>query len=589
MIMFLIDFLKCNFIITIIIFAVYLSTRIFKKNLSAKFKYALGLMLLIALFLPFIPLPQINISFFNNYFETREEQIESYQSKLNENSINHSQLLADHQESISKKNWDLLNNVLLFIWILGMLYVSARTLYTNYKIFQLKKNSVPNENSQVNTLLESCLLEMNIKRKIPIRITSGLNMPGIVGFYKPCILFPEYSIEAIPLKNFRFIILHELQHYRHKDILINYMVCIVHILYWFNPFVRWAMKYIRQMQEVSCDVSVLDKIDPSFYFDYGNALIDFAELISKQNFSPLYSIGGSYEQIRTRILTISNYQRTSLANKLKDILLLILMTIVVFCSIPSLNVFSFDNNAALNNINYTILDLTSYFNDYDGCFVLYNSQSNAYSFYNADNCLVKVSPDSTYKLYSALAGLEYSVITPDDTLQLWSGKQYDNPYWNSNQTLESAMSNSVNWYFQNLDKKIGYQKLQSFFEDISYGNENLTGGISKYWLESSLLISPLEQVQLLTDLWQNKWEFNEQNIQSVKNAIYISESHTRTLYGKTGTGNVDGKYINGWFIGLVESNNNTFVFATNIRGDDNCDGQTAANITLNILSDLKIY
>ena len=587
--MFSIDFLKCNIIISIIIFAICLLTYVFKKYLSAKFNYILGLVLLISLFIPFIPLPQINFNFMFNCLELKEELTESYDFNSIDTSTNYSQLFTDNQESISKENWALLNNALLLLWILGMICASVKMLYVNYRIYQLRKYSIPNNNIQVKEVLDSCLKEMNIKREIPIRITSGLDTPGISGFFKPCILFPKYSIKAIPLKNLRFIILHELQHYRHKDILINYMVCVILIIYWFNPFVRRAMRFMRQMQEVFCDVSVLDRIDSSAYYDYGNALIDFAELISKQNFSPIYNISGSYEQMKLRIFTISHYKKASLFNKLKDILILILIAIVIFFSLYVYLFFSSSNSAALNNINYTTLDLSSYFPNNDGCFVLYNSQYNSYSIYNTDNCLARVSPDSTYKLYSALAGLENSVITPDDTLQFWSGKQYNNTYWNSNQTLESAMRNSVNWYFNNLDEKVGYQKLQDFFEYISYGNKDLSGGMSTYWRESSLLISPLEQVQLLTNLWNNKWDFDGQNIQSVKESICISKSQAATLYGKTGTGYVDEKYINGWFIGVVESNNNTFVFATNIKGNDNCDGQTAANITLNILSHLGIY
>lgn len=529
------------------------------------------------------------MNFFYNCFELQEEKMESSEINSIDNSTSHSQLLADSQESISKRSWNLLNNILIFIWLLGMLCFSAKTIYINYKILQLRKYSIPINNPQIKELFEGCLKEMNIKRDISIRITSGLDTPGIIGLFKPCILFPKSSIEAIPLKNLRFIILHELQHYRHKDIFINYMVCIIHIMYWFNPFVRWTMKYMRQMQEIFCDVSVLDRIDSSLYYEYGSALIDFAELISKQHFSPLYSISGSYDQIRMRIFTIVNYKKEPPISKLKDIFILILIAIVILGSTPSLNIISFSSHADLNNINYSTLDLSAYFKDYNGCFVLYNTQSNSYSFYDTENCLTRVSPDSTYKLYSALSGLENSVITTDDTLQLWSGTQYDNTHWNSDQTLESAMRNSVNWYFQNLDKNVGYHKLQDFFEYISYGNEDLSGGISSYWLESSLLISPFEQVQLLNNLWKNKWNFDEQNINVIKNSIFVSSFLGNTLYGKTGTGNVNEKYINGWFIGVVESSNNTFVFATNINGNDNCDGHTAANITLNILSDLNIY
>lgn len=548
----------------------------------------MGLILLISLFFPFLPLPQINVNFLDNYLESEKKQIETYQANLKK-SINNSQLLDDNQESISRINWDQLNSILFFTWVFGMFFISTKMLYVNYKISQVKKYSIPNDNPQIKVLLDSCLQEMEIKRKIPIRVTSELTMPGIVGFYKPCILFPKYSLDAIPLKNLRFILFHELQHYRHKDILINYLVCIVQILYWFNPFVRWAMKYIRQMQEVFCDVSVLDRLDSCTYYDYGNALVDFAELISKQDFSPIYNIGGSYEQIRMRILTISYYQKATLPNKVKDILLLILTAIVIFCSIPSLGVLSSDNNVALPDIKYNLLDYSSYFYNYNGCFVLYNTKNDSYSFYNIDRCLTRVSPDSTYKLYSALAGLENSIITPDDTLQSWSGEQYSNTYWNSNQTLQSAMANSVNWYFQNIDRKTGYQKLQDFFDEIAYGNKDLTGDISNYWLESTLLISPLEQVQLLTDLWQNKWGFDDQNIRLIKKSIFVSESKGKTLYGKTGTGNINDKCINGWFIGSVDSGNNTLIFATNISGNDNCDGRTAADITLNILSDLNIY
>lgn len=587
--MFSLSFLICNFAITFVLFVVYVLIRTFKRHLSVKFKYGLGLILLMALFVPFIPLQQTNIDYFDNYLAINEEQSNSDIENSIKVSPNNLDLLTDNQETILKTNWKYLDKILIFIWIIGMFYISCQTLYTNYKIFLIKKNSVSNNNFQIDALLQSCLIEMKIKKKIPIKMTSKLNSPGLVGFCDPCILFPKNSLDAVSLKNLRFVILHELQHYRNNDVLINYIICMGNIIYWFNPCVRWMLKQIRQLQEISCDISVLDKLDPSTYFDYGNALIDFAELLSKNKFAPLYNIGGSYEQIRRRIFTISQYRRATFKSKLKDVSILILLSIVIFCNIPSTNIFAFKNNVTLNDINYATIDLSSYFGNYNGCFVLYNTQNDTYSLYNTHNCLTRISPDSTYKIYSALAGLENSIITPTNTLQLWSGTQYTNTDWNNNHTLQSAMKDSVNWYFQTLDAKLGSSKLQRFFNDISYGNKNLTGGLSTYWLESSLLISPLEQVQLLGNLWTNTWKFDTENIELVKDSICISEKYGKTLYGKTGTGNINEKYINGWFIGCVESKDNTYIFATNIRGNDNCDGKTSAQITLNILSNLDIF
>ena len=163
--MFSIDFLKCNIIISIIIFAICLLTYVFKKYLSAKFNYILGLVLLISLFIPFIPLPQINFNFMFNCLELKEELTESYDFNSIDTSTNYSQLFTDNQESISKENWALLNNALLLLWILGMICASVKMLYVNYRIYQLRKYSIPNNNIQVKEVLDSCLKEMNIKEK----------------------------------------------------------------------------------------------------------------------------------------------------------------------------------------------------------------------------------------------------------------------------------------------------------------------------------------------------------------------------------------------------------------------------------------
>ena len=102
------------------------------------------------------------------------------------------------------------------------------------------------------------------------------------------------------------------------------------------------------------------------------------------------------------------------------------------------------------------------------------------------------------KIYDALFGLEEGIITPDDSLIAWSGETYPFEAWNANQTLQSAMNSSVNWYFQSVDEQLGASNIYSYIQEIGYGNENMSGDFSTYWMESSLEISPVEQVELLT-------------------------------------------------------------------------------------------
>ena len=69
----------------------------------------------------------------------------------------------------------------------------------------------------------------------------------------------------------------------------------------------------------------------------------------------------------------------------------------------------------------------------------------------------------------------------------------------------------------------------------------------------------------------------------------LSENNKAALYGKTGTGAVNGKNVNGWFVGFVEKEDNVFIFAVNIQGKDDAGGKKAAETALAVLKDKNIY
>ena len=108
-------------------------------------------------------------------------------------------------------------------------------------------------------------------------------------------------------------------------------------------------------------------------------------------------------------------------------------------------------------------------------------------------------------------------------------------------------------------------------------------------MESSLKISPIEQVELLIKLQNNSFGFAPENINAAKAAIRLSSSDSGTFYGKTGTGRINGQDVNGWFIGYIETADNTYFFAANIGADSNATGNKAAKITMSILSDMNIW
>ena len=394
------------------------------------------------------------------------------------------------------------------------------------------------------------------------------------------------------LHQIRYMLLHELQHYRHKDALAGYLMTLTGILYWFNPMVWIALKEMRNDRELACDTSVLNMLEPDSYEDYGMTLIHFAEKLSRPAFPFAAGLSGNMSQMKRRILNIAAYETPTAQKRLTGMTAFLMVTVLLISMAPLLSA-----NAAKDDYygwdtshkNTNIIDLSSCFQGYEGSFVLYDMAQDTWNIYDMDRAALRVSPDSTYKIYDALIGLEAGVITPEDSTMEWNRELYPFQEWNTDQTLQSAMSASVNWYFQEIDKQLGTSAIDRYIREIRYGNENTKGGLSSYWMESSLKISPIEQVELLQKLYDNSLDFHAENINAVKDSILLSSSETRSLYGKTGTGRINGMDVNGWFVGYAAAPDNTWFFAANIAADDGASGSSAAEITRRILSEMDIW
>ena len=84
----------------------------------------------------------------------------------------------------------------------------------------------------------------------------------------------------------------------------------------------------------------------------------------------------------------------------------------------------------------------------------------------------------------------------------------------------------------------------------------------------------------------NEFHFDTDHVQTVKNALLLSATSNGSLYGKTGTGKINGENIRGWFIGCIETSDNTYFFALNISAASNATGSKASDIAFHILEDI---
>ncbi len=592
-----IRFFLCNIFICIIIGFLIIVKRAFKNCLTSRMQFNLWFLLLGILAVPFVPFRPASFTQIFALLGVWKNAVSSDKGTITDGVLNPNisgavNQMNDFALSVSRETPSIIGLILCGVWLVGILAMILLVIKSVFRLNAMKKSALPLQNKTVRILYHNCLREMNMKKNIPVYSTAFLKSPIIVGLFSPRIYLPIHLISDFNAADMRYMLLHELQHYRHKDALASYLMNFFGVLYWCNPCVWYALKEMRNEREVACDTSVLKLLDESDYENYGNTLINFAEKVSLTPFPFAAGISGNMKQMQQRIANISSYKKPSVFRKLKGFTAFVTIGVILFALAPMLSTYAAEQSRYQWNISaekVSTIDLSAYFSGYEGSFVLYDLNGDTWNIYDMEQATLRTVPDSTYKIYDALFGLEEGVIAPNDSFMAWNETDYPFEAWNADQDLYSAMQSSVNWYFQEIDKQIGSSAIQGYIQKIGYGNENISADLSSYWMQGTLKISPVEQVELLTALHNNNFDFAPENVKAVKNAICLFSSEGKNLYGKTGTGRVDGQDVNGWFVGYIEAAGNTYFFATNIQAAENATGSKASEISLSILSDMGIW
>lgn len=222
-----------------------------------------------------------------------------------------------------------------------------------------------------------------------------------------------------------------------------------------------------------------------------------------------------------------------------------------------------------------------------GTFLLYNLKQNRYFVYNPQRANSQFVPASTYKILNSLIALETGVVRDENEVIKWDGVKREIPAWNKDQTMKTAIKDSVVWFYQELARRIGQQRMQRYINLANYGNRNISGSIDRFWLDGGLRITPKEQIDFLVKLYQNKLPFSQRSIAIIKDIIINEKTSNYVLRGKTGWGTAVNPQV-GWYVGYLERDNDVYFFAINMDINKQEDTKARINITKSILQDLAL-
>jgi bla regulator protein BlaR1 len=175
----------------------------------------------------------------------------------------------------------------------------------------------------------------------------------------------------------------------------------------------------------------------------------------------------------------------------------------------------------------------------------------------------------------------------------YSGQIYPVAAWNQNLPLKDAFQKSCIWYFRQVIDMVGKDAVQRELTSLHYGNcdiskwegsnTNPLPDLNGFWLDSSLKISPIEQVGILQDIFEGNTEFSAEHIALLKNLMLVQDSDGVEIYGKTGS----GVYGNAWFVGFCECESQRYYFAVYLEDKNNeVSGAVAKGIAMKIAADI---
>lgn len=224
----------------------------------------------------------------------------------------------------------------------------------------------------------------------------------------------------------------------------------------------------------------------------------------------------------------------------------------------------------------TEINVAEYFKNIQGTAVFFNPAGNEYKIYNVPLSRKRSSPCSTFKIISSFIALSEQIITLQNSDMKWNRKTYGYPLWNKDMNLTEAFKSSCVWYFRALIDKIPPETVEKYLQKYQYGNHDVSdwqgtlntntdqAELKGFWIESSLQISPVEQVNVLAKIFKG-----ENQITETLKKIMLVETSVLKVYGKTGLGIKNNLVQDAWFIGFYERNSQKIFFAVRLADQEN--------------------
>ncbi len=290
---------------------------LYKNKFSKRWQYYIWIVVALRLLLPFTPDTTIIGSLFEKFDTTAITNeiptnpnvpvpADTGNSKAEPIQTNREITTAAMREPVNKYV------CLFFIWsaLALVLFVRKVTVYQGF-IQYIKAGNKEVSDIKILNLLSDCEEKLNIKTRVELSRNPLIASPIMIGFFRPRIVLPACELDD---KELSYIFVHELIHYKQRDMFYKWLIQIVVCVHWFNPFVYLLEKEVNKSCELSCDEKVISILNEKAKREYGDTLISFLKSnnLYKSSLASVTLTEGA-EQLKERLGAIMKFRKKSKA------------------------------------------------------------------------------------------------------------------------------------------------------------------------------------------------------------------------------------------------------------------------------------
>ncbi|WPC44410.1 M56 family metallopeptidase [Clostridium sp. JS66] len=305
---------------SVIAIIILIVKKLFKTKINVTWQYYIWFLLIIRLIVPSgfeTPLSKFNMVVVTERVEISQSLLKNSndQEYNTQNSNKVSKAKTETKSDLKEtkdKDFKYYFNIASIVWIIGVVLASIVIFFINGLLFvKVNKQPICKEPNTMK-VFEKCKSIMKISKFIPIVYDRYVGTPALFGLIKPKVLINPDLINKLSFEEKKFIFLHELSHFRRKDVFTSWVMIFCGVVNWFNPIIWFSFHKMWEDCELACDAYVLSHLENEEQKQYGKTIISLASFVSRNKWIPgTTGIINSESNIKRRIIMIKNFKRTS--------------------------------------------------------------------------------------------------------------------------------------------------------------------------------------------------------------------------------------------------------------------------------------